>query len=359
MAAEDDDSDDKTEEPSQRRLDEARERGQVPLSRDVAHAVMLAMATGLTMLAVPALGVQALGTLRWFLQHGDAPSAGLDELRSHLIHLVIGLALVIAVPSLGFVLAAIASTVGQQGLFFSAEQLVPKAERISPLAGFAKLFSVQSLLEFLKSAAKLASVGVVAWLQLKDQLVLAVDLPLREPAEIARQLAYLLGHLLLVCAITMGCFALIDLVHQRFAFRRKMRMSRQDLKEEMKQSDGDPAIKQRLRSIRMAKARKRMMADVPSATVVITNPTHYAVALRYEKDQDAAPVVVAKGVDHLAATIRETATKHGVPIIENPPLARALHAMAEIGRPIPTEHYRAVAEVIIMVMRLRRQRGPG
>jgi flagellar biosynthetic protein FlhB len=181
----------------------------------------------------------------------------------------------------------------------------------------------------------------------------------REPAAIAGEMGRLLGRTALVCTLTSGVFAVIDLFWQRMRFRQKMRMSRQDVKDEMKQSEGDPVIKQRLRQIRMARSRQRMLADVPKSTVVITNPTHYAVALRYEKGEHAAPLVMAKGVDHLAAVIRKAATEHGVPIIENPPLARALHAMAEIGRPIPIEHYQAVAEVIATVMRLRRGQGPG
>lgn len=355
MAEEKDD--DKTEEPSQKRLDDARAKGQVPLSRDVGHALILAMAASLIVLALPALGPDLVTVLRWYLEHASAPAGQIDEIRGHLAGTFLALLAVVAVPAGGFVLAAIVATVGQQGLLWSAENLRPKAERLSPLAGLSRMLGGAALLEFAKNALKVVAIGAACWLQLEDELPALAGAVGREPAGIASELARLLGRVALVAALTAGGFALVDLFWQRLRFRRQMRMSRQDLKDEMKQSDGDPVVKQRLRQIRMARSRQRMLADVPKSTVVITNPTHYAVALRYEKGEQAAPLVMAKGVDHLAAVIRRSAAEHGVPIIENPPLARALHAMAEVGRPIPVEHYQAVAEVIATVMRLRR--GPG
>jgi flagellar biosynthetic protein FlhB len=351
--------DDKTEQPSQKRLDDARAKGQVPLSRDVAHVLILGMATGLLAFAGPALAVQVLGSLRWFLQHAWAPAGELDEIRSHALTAVFGLLAVMVVPAAGFALAAILSTVSQQGLLWSSDNLMPKAERLSPLDGLKRLFGGTALIEFAKNLFKVVTIGVVCWIQLRGELSLLVGAVAHEPATIGGEIGRLLGRLLLACTITMGCCAMLDIVWQRFRFQRQMRMSRQDVKEEMKQSEGDPVIKQRLRAIRMARARQRMLSDVVKATVVITNPTHYAVALRYEKDQQAAPVVVAKGVDHLAAIIRAKAAEHGIPLVENPPLARALHAMADVGQPIPVDHYRAVAEVIATVMRLRRGQPAG
>jgi flagellar biosynthetic protein FlhB len=351
--AEDQDGD-KTEEPSQKRLDDARAKGQVPLSRDVSHALILATAAGLVVLAVPALGVQVLSALRWFLQHASAPAGEVDEIRSHMLSIVFSLAGVAAVPAAAFAIAGILSTVGQQGLLWSTDNLAPKAERLSPISGFTRMFGGPALVEFAKNMAKVIAIGAVCWIELQGELPALVEAVARQPVGIGQEIARLIGRVLMICAVAAGCFGIIDVAWQRFRFHRKMRMTRQDLKDEMKQSEGDPVIKQRLRAIRMARARMRMMADIPKSTVVITNPTHYAVALRYEKDEHAAPVVMAKGVDHLAAIIRAKATEHGVPIIENPPLARALHAMAEIGRPIPVVHYRAVAEVIATVMKLRR-----
>ncbi|WP_027133628.1 flagellar biosynthesis protein FlhB [Geminicoccus roseus] len=349
--------DDKTEEPSQKRLDDARAKGQVALSRDVSHALILATAASLLVLALPALGPQALLALRWYLEHAAAPAGQVDEIRGHLVAAAVTLATVVAVPAAGFALAAILATVGQQGLLWSAENLHPKLERLSPLAGAKRLFGGTALVEFAKNALRLVVVGVACWLQLQGELAALVAAVGREPGGIGGEILRLLGRVALVCTLAAAGFAVLDLFWQRFRFRQRMRMSRQDLKDEMKQSEGDPIIKQRLRQIRMARSRQRMLADVPRSTVVITNPTHYAVALRYENGEQAAPLVLAKGVDHLAAAIRKAAAEHGVPVIENPPLARALHAMAEIGRPIPVEHYQAVAEVIALVMRLRRDGG--
>ena len=352
--AEADQSDDKTEEPSQRKLDDARAKGQVALSRDVTHAAILAMAAGLLAFAVPHLGAQTVMTLRWYLEHAGAPAGQIEALRRHWSGTALALAGVVAIPAGGFILAAIAAIVGQQGFLWSSENLKPKFERLSPLSGFTRMFGGAAFVEFAKNSLKVVVIGWMCWAQLQSELPTLLAAVGREPIVIGAEIGHLMGRVALICAITAGAFAILDVVWQRFRFKQKMRMSRQDLKDEAKQSEGDPAIKQRLRAIRMARSRQRMLADVPKATVVITNPTHFAVALRYENGQDAAPLVVAKGVDHLAAVIRKTAAEHGVPLIENPPLARALHAMVEVGRPIPVEHYRAVADVIAMVMRLRR-----
>ncbi|WP_159715029.1 flagellar biosynthesis protein FlhB [Geminicoccus flavidas] len=355
MAEEKDD--DKTEEPSQKRLDDARTKGQVPLSRDVGHALMLAMATGLLVLALPRLAADTLVALRWYMEHAAFPIGGAEEIRGRLVSTALALVAVAAVPVGSLLLAAVLATVGQQGLLWSRENLRPKAERLSPRAGLTRMFGGAGLLEFAKNAFKVTAIGMVCWLQLRDELPGVVAAIRLETSAIGREMARLVAGVALVCAITATGFAVVDLFWQRLRFRRQMRMSRQELKDEMKQGEGDPVIKQRLRQIRMARARQRMLQDVPKATVVITNPTHYAVALRYEQGEHAAPVVVAKGVDHLAAIIRKAATEHGVPIMENPPLARALHAIGEVGRPIPVEHYQAVAQVIATVMRLRREGG--
>ena len=352
--AEESGSDDKTEAPSQRKLDDARAKGQVALSRDVTHTLILATAAGLIALALPSLGARTATVLRWYLAHADAPAGQIETIRDHLIGTFLAMAGAAAIPAAALVLAAIMAIVGQQGLLWSGENLKPKFERLSPLAGLKRMFGGSGLIEFVKNATKVIAIGAICWSQLRGELPSMVAAVGHEPDVIGAEIARLLGRIALTCATTVGGFALLDVFWQRFRFNKQMRMSRQDLRDEMKQSEGDPVIKQRLRAIRMARSRQRMLADVPKATVVITNPTHFAVALRYENGADAAPVVVAKGVDHLAAIIRRTANEHGVPLIENPPLARALHAMTEVGRAIPVEHYRAVADVIAMVMRLRR-----
>ncbi|MCX4198382.1 flagellar type III secretion system protein FlhB, partial [Methylobacterium organophilum] len=260
----------------------------------------------------------------------------------------------VAVPVGLAVVAGLAAGLLQHPLVFSAETLMPKFSRLSPMAGVKRLLGVEALFQFGKGLAKIAAVGVVGAVMLwndRDRLEVfaRLDPAASMPAILSLSLKLLAGMLCMHLAITLG-----DALYARFRWRKRHRMSKEELKQEMKESEGNPEVKGRLKQLRMARVKKRMMAAVPTATVVVTNPTHYAVALRYETGM-AAPVCVAKGVDALALRIRAVAAEHGVAVIENPPLARALHATVEIDREIPAEHYRAVAEVIGFVLRLRRR----
>ena len=259
-----------------------------------------------------------------------------------------------AIPVALLALAALAGGLLQHRPVWSVEALAPKFERLSPMSGVKRLFSRQALLQFGKGLAKIFAVGALAsWLlwRERDRLEGLVG---REPVDVLSvtlSLALkLLGSILaLHAAVTVG-----DVILQRFAWLRRQRMTKEEVKRESKEQDGNPEIKAKIRQLRAQRVRKRMMAAVPKATVVITNPTHYAVALRYEKGQ-AAPICVAKGVDEVALRIREVATEHDVPLVENPPLARALHASVKLDDEIPVEHYKAVAEVIGFVLRLKRR----
>jgi flagellar biosynthetic protein FlhB len=236
------------------------------------------------------------------------------------------------------------------------KRLAPKWSKLNPLSGFSRIFGKQSMVEFLKTLAKFAMIsGVaiyVAWPKGRafDQLIGM------GPLAIATSAGGIIMMMLKAVTMLVLALAVADFAYQRFAFRRRMQMSLQELKDEHKSSEGDPHVKQRIRSIQMQSARKRMMAAVPTASVIITNPTHYAVALKYEHGAMRAPVVVAKGTDAVALRIREIATQAGVPIVESPPLARALHATAEIDHPIPVEQYAAVAEIVSYVMALARRK---
>ena len=200
---------------------------------------------------------------------------------------------------------------------------------------------------------KIIIVGVVGFMVIYPELPHLVELPQEDLDDILGLLAFLAFRILLATSIIMAVIAVLDYMYQRYEYYKNLRMSRQELKEEFKQTEGDPVIKERLRSIRRERARKRMMAAVPNADVIITNPTHFAVALQYDEDTMRAPVVVAKGQDQIALNIRSVAEEHGVPVVENPPLARALHASCEIDEEIPLEHYRAVAQVIGYVYKLK------
>jgi flagellar biosynthetic protein FlhB len=206
--------------------------------------------------------------------------------------------------------------------------------------------------------AKVGAVAVIAGYVALPPLG-ALDYMIREPAEyLPHQIFHLMTKLLIGVLSIITVMAIFDYAYQRFSFMKTMRMSKQEVKDENKQSEGDPIVKARLRSIRLNRARKRMMAAVPKASVIITNPTHFAVALVYEMGESSAPKVVAKGADHVAFKIREIAKEHDVPIVENPPLARALYANVEIDREIPPEHYKAVAEIISYVFRLKGKMRP-
>jgi flagellar biosynthetic protein FlhB len=351
--AEDQDEGQKTEEPSQRRLDEARSKGQVASSREVNHALMLGAGALLVGILAPRVAGDLAAALRRLLEQPheiQLTALELDRVLAALLGEVGGTLLLAGLLLVG---AALASGLIQNGLILSAEPLVPKLERISPMTGAKRLFSLRSLIEFGKGLAKIALVGAAGVALLwpaAPQIVTAAELDTGDLLGLARELAF---RLLAGVALLVGLIALVDVLYQRFEHRKQLRMSRRDLQDEFKQTEGDPFIKARLRNLRQERARRRMMAEVPKATVVVTNPTHVAVALRYEGETMAAPKVVAKGLGTLAERIRTVARAHAVPVIRNPQLARALHAGVELGAEVPPAHYRAVAEVIGYVLRLR------
>jgi flagellar biosynthetic protein FlhB len=353
--AEQSEENEKSEDPTQKRLEDALERGDVAKSQEVSTWFVLAGGTLALMTFAGSMGSSLKATFAGLLSNAHripADGAGLVRLSGRLGAEVIA---AIAIPILLVALFAVAGNVIQHRLVWSAESLKPKLSKISPGAGLKRLFSKVALVNFAKGIAKIALLGTVMTMLLwpeRDRLDTLVTLDVAAILPFTSVFALkMLGFVVVIMAF----IAAADFFFQYQQWYEKQKMSLREIKEEFKQSEGDPMVKARIRRIREQRARKRMMAAVPEASVVITNPTHYAVALRYEQGEQAAPVVVAKGVDHLAATIRKAATEHGVPIMENPPLARALHAIGEVGRPIPIEHYQAVAQVIATVMRLRRE----
>jgi flagellar biosynthetic protein FlhB len=238
-------------------------------------------------------------------------------------------------------------------LVWSTEALSPKFSKVSPVAGLGRLFSKQGLANFVKGLLKLGLIGSIMTALLwpkRDRLEGLVTMDVAAMLPIVRSLALdMLGAVVAALALV----AVADYLFQYKQWYARQKMSLHEIKQEHKQSEGDPLVKGKIRQIRQQRARKRMMAAVPTASVIITNPTHFAIALQYERGMNA-PICVAKGVDAIALKIREVADKHGVPIVENPPLARALHATIEIDQEVPAEHYKAVAEIIGYVMKLNR-----
>jgi flagellar biosynthetic protein FlhB len=352
--AEGDDSSNKTEEPTPKRQGEAREKGQVAKSREIDHWVMILAGTMGISIFGPKMLADLKAMLTFYFESAHAMPVGPGELGPILLRLTLDVGLSIA-PLFGLlIVAAVGAGMLQHGLLFSTEMLKPKFSKISPMAGFKRIFSVRGLVEFAKGAIKLAIIGSFGyWLLRGDfnelEKFIFVDLLQTLTLTMALAMKLLIGVLSLLTII-----AAMDFGYQKFQMLQDMRMSREEIREEYKQSEGDPIVKGRLRQLRMERTRRRMMAAVPKADVVITNPTHFAVALQYDQATMEAPKLVAKGTDLVAHRIRDLAAEHNVPIVENPPVARALYAAVDVDREVPPEHYKAVAEIIGYVMKLRK-----
>ncbi len=353
--AEDQDQSQKTEEPTQRRIEEAVKKGQVAFSREVSSFLMLVVFTLTVAAFAPYLVKNLAQTLMQYIASPDAIAADPGNLSRNLIALLKDVALLVMIPALGAVIAAILSSVLQNGFLFSTESVAPNLERLSPLQGFKRIFSTKSLAEFLKGLLKIVIVGAISWVVIKPYIPKLAMLPTYDLSDLMAFLLVLLLKLLLGACIFMFAVSVLDYLYQRFEFMKSLRMTKQELKEEYKQTEGDPMVKGRLRQLRQQRARQRMITKVPEADVVITNPTHYAIALAYKPEKMDAPLVLAKGIDTVALKIREIAEEHEIPIVENPPLAQALFASVDIDETIPLEHYQAVAEVISYVYRLKKQ----
>jgi flagellar biosynthesis protein FlhB len=350
--ADENDSSDKTEDPTQKRLDDALERGDVAKSQEVNTWFMIAGATLVLSSFSGSIGgirtpLRNLIANSWMI-HVDGPN--LLELAQRLEYMLIG---ALGVPFLMLAIAAIAGNMLQHRLVWSGESLKPSFSKISPASGLKRIFGKQAAANFGKGIFKLIALGSVMSMILWPERHRLEAMLQFDPAAIIATITGLALRLLGAVVAMLAAVAIADYFFQYRQWFERQKMSLQEMKQEFKQSEGDPHIKGRLRQLRMARMKKRMMTAVPKASVIITNPTHYAVALSYERGM-AAPICVAKGVDLIALKIREIAKKHDIPIVENVPLARALHAAVEIDAEIPVEHYHAVAEVIGYVMGLKR-----
>jgi flagellar biosynthetic protein FlhB len=339
----------KTEEATEKRLKEAIAKGQLPFTREIPlllGAVSVWVVIGFLLTDVSGRVGGALrpfweGPAEWRLESAADASA--------LLAYLAGAALMPLLPAMGLICAAgVAGSLGQSR-GFSAERIKPQASRISPMAGWQRLFGKDGLGHVLKSTIGLLLVGTAAAMVTLDLLRHSTALLGVDPVGLGGALTTLAGRLLIAMLVAMLVVAATDLVLTRMAWKRGLRMTKQEVKEEAKEAEGDPQIKHRMRMLARRRLRRRMLAAVPRATVVITNPTHYAVALRYVAGETAAPVVVAKGTDLIALKIRDVAVACRIPIVEDQPLARALHAGAEVDSTIPPALYRAVARVILFV----------
>jgi flagellar biosynthetic protein FlhB len=354
-----DSEEDKTEEPSARKLQQAREEGNVPKSAELPQALSLIGACALIALKGPDICQTLAVDLLPFIAHPEQFVGALDGGDGGLaIARDLGLAVLpVMIMILGVTMVlGVAGNVLQTGFMFVPKKLQPDFSKLNLLEGLKRMFGVDSYIQFGKTLLKLIVTAFIVYVVMRSRVADVLVLSRASPLLILPYAREAFVALALAVCIFLFVGAGADYMIQRFRFMQKMKMSKQELKEEFKQQEGDPHVKAKLRQLRFEKSRRRMMANVAKATVVVTNPTHYAVALQYEQGEMAAPVCVAKGMDEVALKIREEAGKHEVPIVEDPPLARALYASVELDEIIPQEHFAAVAKVISFIL-TRRRRG--
>jgi flagellar biosynthetic protein FlhB len=352
MSGQTGDKDDRTEAPTARRLQKAQEAGEVPVSREAVLLAGLAAVTLAFMAMGPAIGPTLTHPLGMILSQPGLP---LTEPIALYHEIAVACLTAIAPFAVPVALAATASTLLQTRFAMRTSALKVDFAKMSPGKGLKRMLGSDSLVETVKSLAKLAIVGGAVVQVLRQELPKLEVLPAAPLGMLPEILRSIVIRLLLAVVLAQTVIAGADMFWLWRQHLKTLRMSRTDIKDEMKETEGDPAIKMRIRRLRMRRARQRMLAAVPTATVVVTNPTHYAVALSYDSKKSNVPRLVAKGVDSLAARIRETAREHGVPIVANPPLARTLHQLP-LGSPIPPELYKVVAELIAYVWRLSGRR---
>lgn len=347
--ADEQDKSQKTEDPTQKRLEEARKKGDVAKSQDV-PIWFLMMATAGIMAAAGPLAAMIADPLVRIMDHPHAfrlTNGGAQQLVASLLaSLATPMLVIFAIISIAGVLGHVV----QSRPLWTGEKIKPELSKLSPMKGLQRMFGMQGWVNLLKSIAKMAAIAGAMMYAVWPEATAISEAGRLDPSGLLAMSQVIAGRLLLAAVVVVGVIAGADFIYQRWSFMQRMRMSRQDVKDEVKQQEGDPHVRARLRQIRLERSRKRMMQNVPKSTVVITNPTHYSVALRYDPEKDAAPVCMAKGADEVALRIRELAKEHNIPIVENVPLARALFASVEIEESVPREHFEAVAKIIGFVM---------
>lgn len=354
MSDEAPDQESKTEDPTQKRLDEAHRRGDVAKSQEVTAWFMLAGSAAVFVSLAPASSAALMTSFKTLLANADQFEVGGAALGQFWSGLAGAIVLVVLIPMVVLVAAAVIGNLVQHRLLLSAESLKPKFEKISPLAGFKRLFSRDSLVNLLKGLVKLAIVGAAMGFAVWPEIDHLDTIMTADVAVILAEFQAIGLKIFGASLAAVTLIAAVDYGYQRQRWFKRQMMTLVEVKEEFKQTEGNPKVKGRIRQIRQEKSKQRMMAGVREATVVVTNPTHFAVALKYDRTM-SAPRCVAKGADAVALRIREVAKEHDVPIVENPPLARALFRSVDVDETIPAEHFKAVAEIIGFVMRLKQK----
>ncbi len=353
MADEDDSQ--KTEEPTPKKLEEAKKKGEVVQSQEMKTWFMLASGAAVLAGAGDLVASGVRNPLAAFMGRLHEIEVDRTGALSVLMTLMTDIVLILTIPLSIFVVAALVGNRIQHSGVLTLEKLKPSLSKLNPVQGFkSKFLSTKMPMELVKTIGKLAVLSVIVFIIVYPERSRLDTIMLLPPIEIVGLIHEMAIKLVLGVLILLTIIAAADYSYQKYQHIKKLRMTKQEVKDEHKQTDGDPKVKQRLRAIRMERHAQRMIANVQRADVVITNPTHYAIALEYKHGQMDVPMLIAKGVDNVAMRIREVAEEHGVPFVENPPLARALYASVEVDQEVPPDHYKAVAEVISYVMKLRK-----
>ena len=342
------DDQEKTEEPTSKKIEDARNEGNVPKSQDLSAVVTLIVGVVVVVFLMSFLGERIVNLYRYY-QNFIGVEFNIRILQSIMIKTIIEVLIMLAPITLSIMIAGVIGNVMQFGFLFTTKPIMPNFSKINPISGLKNLFSLKKVIESIKIILKVGIVFTIAFIFL---LKFMQELPKVELYDIFSQLVWLKEKALILAAIVIIAFLIIsvfDVFLVRFQYFKGLRMSKQEIKDEYKQMEGDPQVKARIRRLQMEAARRRMVQDVAGADVVITNPTHYAVAIRYDSTKENAPKILAKGVDNLALRIKEMAYKHNVLVYENPNLARELYKTCEVGDLIPRELFKAVAEVLSFV----------
>ncbi|MBE0495078.1 MAG: flagellar biosynthesis protein FlhB [Campylobacterales bacterium] len=349
------DDQEKTEEPTSKKIEDARKEGNVPRSQDASSFVTLVVAVVAVFLVFPFLEDRIRNLYMYYYEF-----IGEELTKATLISMTIvsfrELGLMILPIAISVAFAGVLAALMQFGFLFTTKSITPDLKKIDPIKGLKNLLSLKKLIEGLKTILKVSAVFGLAFYFLMD---FTTELPETLFFGLFGQLIWLRDKMVILAAVMLALFlvlAFIDLMFVRYNYFKELRMSKQEIKDEHKQMEGDPQVKARVRRVQMEMSQKRMMQNIPDADVVITNPTHYAVAIRYDQSKDKAPVVIAKGVDFLALRIKEIALNHKIQIVENPPLARELYKQCDVSQAIPEKLYKAVAEVLAFVYQTNKRR---
>jgi flagellar biosynthetic protein FliR/FlhB len=348
-------SDDKTEEATPKKKSEARKKGQVPKSKEVSLALTLGVTTLLIATVSGLVASNMQSTLKFFLDLSYMRTIDYSYLFKISINVVLRSALMILPVVVPIMALGIFASFIQTGAMFTSEPLMPKLSKLNPIAGFKKMFSMRTVVETVKDLALVSLVGYIGYKYVMDNYNRALSLGNMSIRAIPIEFKSIATGIFFRITILLIIIALIDYIYQRYTFNKDLRMTKQEIKEEYKQEEGDPQIKSKIRQKQREMASRRMMQEVPKATVVVTNPTHISVALKYNEG-DEAPLVLAKGSGYVALKIKEIAKEHNIPIIENKQLARLIFSEVEIESPIPVSMYQAVAEILALIYKMKYKR---